>query len=33
VLVCRGGAVAGELRGDAIGPEEIMHLALGTAAA
>jgi ABC-type sugar transport system ATPase subunit len=33
VLVCRGGAVAGELTGDAIEPEEIMHLALGTAAA
>jgi ABC-type sugar transport system ATPase subunit len=33
VLVCRGGAVAGELAGDAIEPEEIMHLALGTAAA
>jgi ABC-type sugar transport system ATPase subunit len=33
VLVCRGGAVAGELAGDEIGPEAIMHLALGTAAA
>jgi ABC-type sugar transport system ATPase subunit len=33
VLVCRGGGVAGELSGDAIGPEAIMHLALGTAAA
>jgi ABC-type sugar transport system ATPase subunit len=33
VLVCRGGAVAGELAGDAIAPEAIMHLALGTAAA
>jgi ABC-type sugar transport system ATPase subunit len=33
VLVCRGGAIAGELTGDDIGPELIMHLALGTAAA
>jgi ABC-type sugar transport system ATPase subunit len=33
VLVCRGGAVAGELAGDEIEPEAIMHLALGTAAA
>jgi ABC-type sugar transport system ATPase subunit len=33
VLVCRGGAVAGELVGDDIEPEAIMHLALGTAAA
>jgi ABC-type sugar transport system ATPase subunit len=32
VLVCRGGAVAGELSGDEIEPEAIMHLALGTAA-
>jgi ABC-type sugar transport system ATPase subunit len=32
VLVCRGGAVAGELRGDEIEPEAIMHLALGPAA-
>jgi ABC-type sugar transport system ATPase subunit len=31
VLVCRGGAVAGELVGDEIEPEAIMHLALGTA--
>ena len=33
VLVCRGGAVVGELTGDAVEPEAIMHLALGTAAA
>jgi hypothetical protein len=33
VLVCRGGAVVGELAGDAVEPEAIMHLALGTAAA
>jgi ABC-type sugar transport system ATPase subunit len=32
VLVCRGGEVAGELSGDEIEPEAIMHLALGTAA-
>jgi ABC-type sugar transport system ATPase subunit len=32
VLVCRGGAVAGELTGEEIEPEAIMHLALGTAA-
>ena len=32
VLVCRAGAVAGELSGDDIEPEAIMHLALGTAA-
>ncbi len=32
VLVCRGGSVAGELRGEEIDPEAIMHLALGTAA-
>jgi ABC-type sugar transport system ATPase subunit len=32
VLVCRAGAVAGELTGDDIEPEAIMHLALGTAA-
>jgi ABC-type sugar transport system ATPase subunit len=33
VLVCRGGEVAGELVGDDVEPEAIMHLALGTAAA
>jgi ABC-type sugar transport system ATPase subunit len=33
VLVCRNGAIVGELAGDAIEPEAIMHLALGTAAA
>jgi ABC-type sugar transport system ATPase subunit len=32
VLVCRGGEVAGELSGDEIEPEAIMHLALGTVA-
>jgi ABC-type sugar transport system ATPase subunit len=32
VLVCRAGAVAGELSGDEVSPEAIMHLALGTAA-
>jgi ABC-type sugar transport system ATPase subunit len=31
VLVCRAGGVAGELSGDEIEPEAIMHLALGTA--
>lgn len=30
VLVCRGGRVAGELTGDEISEERIMHLALGT---
>ncbi len=30
VLVCREGALAGELSGDEIDPEAIMHLALGT---
>jgi ABC-type sugar transport system ATPase subunit len=30
VLVCRGGQVAGELTGDQIDEEHIMHLALGT---
>jgi ribose transport system ATP-binding protein len=32
VLVCRGGAVAGELAGAEIDEERIMHLALGTEA-
>jgi hypothetical protein len=30
VLVCRGGSVVGELRGEEVAPEAIMHLALGT---
>ena len=33
VLVCRGGRVVGELAGDEIDEEQVMHLALGTSAA
>jgi ABC-type sugar transport system ATPase subunit len=33
VLVCRDGRVGGELTGDRINEEQIMHLALGTAEA
>jgi ABC-type sugar transport system ATPase subunit len=33
VLVCRDGAVVGELEGDGIDEEQVMHLALGTSAA
>jgi ABC-type sugar transport system ATPase subunit len=31
VLVCRGGGVAGELAGEAINEENVMHIALDTA--
>ncbi len=30
VVVCRGGQVVGELAGEEIGEEPVMHLALGT---
>src|SRR3954447_8000867 len=33
VLVCRGGQVVGQLEGDEIDEEQVMHLALGTSAA
>ncbi len=33
VLVCRGGSVVGELAGEEIGEEQVMHLALGTSGA
>jgi ABC-type sugar transport system ATPase subunit len=33
VLVCRGGEVVGQLEGDEIDEEQVMHLALGTSAA